>query len=248
MASPLKRCSNAAHFVSEKDFEENGKVYKTCNSCRAKQRNYHKKNPEVRKRGYKKYISKEENRLKKNQKSKERRQTEEYRIAFNEYRKEYRKRDYVRKKRNEKRKQKKIDDIEYKVKVAMRSRLHSFLSHLNITKTNSLSRDLEKMAGCTRLFLAEWIAFNVERSNLGEDYQIDHVRPLSRFKIVEQGDIIETNCNNWTNLMPISKEDNMKKNNRKPTEKELQFLQDRIDEFCKIKQINYKKIIFHNYI
>ena len=223
------------------------KEYKQCNECREKKRNYHKTNPEVCKRGYQKYISKEENRLKKNQREKKRRQTGEYKKYSSEYRKEYSKRDYVKERRRKYRSNRKNTDLGYKVINSLRSRINTFIKYKKLEKNKSIIGELEEILGCCRDFIQDWIKYNITIDNL-EDYQIDHVRPLSRFFISCFEDIQKTNCNHWTNLLPISSLENNIKNNRNPTKKELFKLDLRVYLFCKKNKKKYEKIIFSNYI
>ena len=223
------------------------KPFATCNLCREKKRKYHKKNPEVNKRGQKNYYGKEENRLKKNEKEKERKQTEEYKIYFSKYRKEYRKQDSVKKKRNERRRIRKETDLGYKTITSMRSRINTFINYKLIEKSKSITEELEKIVGCSRDFIRNWIEYNILTDNL-EDYQIDHVRPLSRFIINSFDDIQLTNCCHWTNQLPIPSLENNLKDNRNPTQKELFKLDLRVYVFCKKNNKKYEKIMFNNYI
>ena len=238
-----KRCKKdkvLSDFITKKE-------YVWCNECREKKRNYHKNNIDVGKRGYQKYISKEENRIKRNEYNKKRRQKKEYKINFNIYRKEYRKKDYVKERRNEYRRNRKKNDLEYKLKSDLRSRISSFIQHKNISTDKSLTENIEKIIKCQKKHLLNWFEYNIDIDNLNE-YHIDHVRPLSKFKINEYEDIIKSNCNHWMNLLPVEPQYNLSKNNRNPTQKELFKLDLRIYVFCKKNNIKYEKIIFNNYI
>ncbi len=222
------------------------KEYVWCNECREKKRNYNSRNPEVQKRGRDKFYSKEENKLKLQQSRKKYKiENPEY---VKQYKKEYKKRDYVKEKRNERRRIRKETDLGYKTTESIRSRINTFIKYEKQIETDkSITGELEEILGCSRKFIKNWIEYNITIDNL-EDYQIDHVRPLSRFIINCFEDIQKTNCNHWSNLLPIPSLENNIKDNRNPTQKELFKLDLRVYVFCKNNNKKYEKIIFSDYI
>lgn len=95
--------------------------------------------------------------------------------------------------------------------------------------------------------LRDWLEFNfddnMDWNNYGEEWHIDHVIPISQFKITDakkDREQIEL-CYNWKNLMPLSATRNLKKNNKIiPSHAFLQ--EKRLREFFKIKGMSNKVI------
>ncbi len=142
------------------------------------------------------------------------------------------------------------NDLGFKVKTTIRSRLSNFIKYqrgINIEK--SITEELEEVLGCSRKFITDWIEYNITIDNLkvGE-YDIDHVRPLSRFIINCFEDILITKSNHWTNLIPLIKRENLLKSNSNPTKKELFKLDLRVYLFCKKHNKKYEKIEYRNYV
>ncbi len=111
----------------------------------------------------------------------------------------------------------------------LRVRNYHYLKRCNIIKKREIKDDI----GCSPLFLSEWIKYNCELDNLSE-YHIDHVFPLSRFGCKIEQDVYDCNINHWTNLKPLTENDNLTKHNRLPTNEELETHNKRIIDFIKI--------------
>jgi len=117
---------------------------------------------------------------------------------------------------NEYRRNRYNTDIHFKTEVDIRNRLNQYLKINNINKNNSTM----KSVGCSPKMLGDWIKFNKNVDNLTE-HHLDHVTPLASFKCKDYDDVINSKCNHWTNLMPISPVDNLSKHDRMPTAQEL---------------------------
>ncbi len=123
-------------------------------------------------------------------------------------------------------------DLEFKVMCNMRSRLYMFLKHRNIKKDGRTHHTIGLSAGN----LTKWIQFNLKIDGLTE-YELDHVIPLASFNVTTFKEIIESKCNHWTNLMPITEAQNSSKKDRPPTQKEL-FKQDLRICIFKLRYLN----------
>ena len=101
------------------------------------------------------------------------------------------------------------NDIIFKLKNNMRSRLSSFLKTRNVTKTNKTF----DIVGCTPEFLKEHLETQfidgMSWDNKSE-WHIDHIIPLSSAKTEKE---FYKLCN-YTNLQPLWAEDNLKKSNK----------------------------------
>ena len=93
---------------------------------------------------------------------------------------------------------------------------------------------------CTPDFLHSWINFYIEQSeysdmtleNYGKYWQIDHVVPCSLWDL--NNDHHRANCFHWSNLCPMTAEDNASKKNKIKTEQILhhnQMLEKFAEEF-----------------
>ena len=99
----------------------------------------------------------------------------------------------------------------------MRSRLRNYLSHNNIDKNN----DTFETIGISKELFQKWIKFNLKIDKLEDkDYHLDHLQPLASYNCKTYEDVIETECNHWTNIIPTTPEYNLKKGSREPSLKE----------------------------
>ena len=153
---------------------------------------------------------------------------EKYRPIKNEKRKTQEYKDVRNNSRNERYK----NDLQYKIINRIRGRLRSFLNENDIIKTNNT----DKTIGCDRETFTKWIKFNLRIDNLTE-YHLDHLQPLASFNCETFEDVIESKCNHWTNIIPLSPDDNLIKSDRLPTKKEL-FKQDIRLSIFKLKYLN----------
>jgi hypothetical protein len=103
----------------------------------------------------------------------------------------------------------KRQNIDYRLRSNLRSRILNFLKSVNIKKTN---KTLE-IVGCTPQFLKEYLekqfTHGMSWSNYGE-WHIDHIIPLSSTK---NKDEIYKLCH-YSNLQPLWAKDNLVKSNK----------------------------------
>jgi hypothetical protein len=70
--------------------------------------------------------------------------------------------------------------------------------------------------GCDLAFFKKWIEFqfvgNMNWSNLGKVWQLDHILPISKFDFSKENEI--QLCFHWTNLQPLSSNENRSKSNK----------------------------------
>jgi len=110
------------------------------------------------------------------------------------------------------------NNIQYKLLCNIRSRLYSYLTITNISKTNITAKTI----GISPKLFSEWIQFNMRLDKLHKnDIHLDHFYPLSKFNISSFDDIIETKCNHWTNIRPMLPFDNLEKSDKQPSQKEI---------------------------
>ena len=131
-------------------------------------------------------------------KNKEQRQKKikEYSLSYNERRKELHK-------------ERQSNDINYRIKRALRSRLYSAI------KNNSKEASAVNDIGCSIEFFKHYIeskfSINMTWNNYGE-WHIDHIIPISKFDLSKRSEQLKA-CH-YTNLQPLWSEDNIKKSNR----------------------------------
>jgi hypothetical protein len=103
----------------------------------------------------------------------------------------------------------KRQNIDYRLRSSLRSRILNFLKSVNTKKTN---KTLE-IVGCTPQFLKEYLekqfTHGMSWSNYGE-WHIDHIIPLSSTKNKEE---IYKLCH-YSNLQPLWAKDNLIKSNK----------------------------------
>lgn len=101
------------------------------------------------------------------------------------------------------------NDVIFRLKCVMRSRLLSFLKTRNITKTNKTF----DIVGCTPNFLRDYLekkfTLGMNWDNQG-NWHIDHIIPLSSAKTEDE---LYKLCH-YENLQPLWAEDNLKKSNK----------------------------------
>ena len=101
------------------------------------------------------------------------------------------------------------NDVIFRLKCIMRSRLLSFLKTRNITKRNKTF----DIVGCTPEFLKEHLETQfIDGMNWDNrcEWHIDHIIPLSSAKTEDE---LYKLCH-YTNLQPLWAEDNLKKSNK----------------------------------
>jgi len=137
--------------------------------------------------------------------------------------------DKITNKNKQQKKERYKNDIEYKIKCCLRSRLKDAL-HNNYKIISSI-----KLIGCSIEYFKNWISYQFEDwmswENYGE-WQLDHVKPCASFdmtKIEEQ-----QYCFHWKNYRPLSKELNNSKGDK---------IDDELIKQHKILSDNYEKNI-----
>lgn len=106
---------------------------------------------------------------------------------------------------------KKPKTIQQKLKESLRKRLNTLVKN---RQRKNLYSDL---LGCEVAFLMEWFEYifrldkhlNMEWSNYGKIWQIDHVTPCASFDMTNMQN--QKTCFNWTNLCPVLKSYNLSK-------------------------------------
>jgi hypothetical protein len=115
----------------------------------------------------------------------------------------------------------KRQNIDYRLRSSLRSRILNFLKSVNTKKTN---KTLE-IVGCTPQFLKEYLekqfTHGMSWSNYGE-WHIDHIIPLSSTKNKEE---IYKLCH-YSNLQPLWAKDNLIKSNKVNPNLKLNLYQD----------------------
>lgn len=104
-------------------------------------------------------------------------------------------------------------DPNYKLKYALRSNLSGAVCRI---QGGIKSDRTMKYVGCSLDFLKCWFEFlfdeNMNWSNHGSYWHIDHIIPCSSFDLTIQDNIYI--CYDWSNLRPLKKEDNLIKSNK----------------------------------
>jgi hypothetical protein len=127
-------------------------------------------------------------------------------------------REYLKKYRQEHRKEKNKysyikynNDVNYKLNVSMRSRLH--ISIKNGYKSGSAVKDL----GCTipelKIHLEKQFKEGMSWSNWSKNgWHIDHINPLDNFNLLNREELLK--AVNYKNLQPLWAEENLIKSNK----------------------------------
>lgn len=106
--------------------------------------------------------------------------------------------------------QKRKTDINFKLRDCLRCRLYQAVK--NKAKSGSAVKDL----GCTikqfKLHIESQFQVGMFWSNYGSEWHLDHIKPLSRFDLTDRTQFLQA-CN-FTNLQPLWKLDNLRKNNK----------------------------------
>lgn len=132
---------------------------------------------------------------------------EKYRLQNQEHYTKWRKEN--RKKLNEYRNNKMKTDIGFRISANLRSRLSTLLSRNKFEKSNSTL----KLLGCTleelKLYLESKFQKGMTWENYGE-WHIDHIKACSKFDLSKSSE--QKKCFHYSNLQPLWKVDNLKKN------------------------------------
>lgn len=109
-------------------------------------------------------------------------------------------------------KTKRQTDISFKMYSNIQNRIYGALKSRSTTKeTTTLD-----IIGCSIGFYKNWLEYQFDNymnwDNHGVYWHIDHVKPCSSFDLTNQDDIKK--CFNWSNVRPIEKTINLKKNDK----------------------------------
>ena len=107
-------------------------------------------------------------------------------------------------------------DPDFKLAIAMRNRLRSYLRTKGLNKNN----ETMELVGCSKKFLREHLekqfkpGMNWSNHSL-RGWHIDHIRPLSKFDFTHPEELKKA-CH-YSNLQPLWSKENLKKFNKETT-------------------------------
>jgi hypothetical protein len=144
----------------------------------------------------------------------------------------------IQERQNKQHKERRETDLNFKLSGDYRKKLNKILKY----KTNKYIDYL----GCTKNFFISWLEHNHQNdmnfSNYGEVWCLDHVLPCSYFNLEDKEQI--KLCFNWTNLRPLYVKQNLSRQN-KVTEQDIQEQDLKVAEF--IKHIDTENIYIAEY-
>lgn len=120
-----------------------------------------------------------------------------------------------KKKINKRKMEKYHSNLEFRLREQVSGRLRHYLKKQKIFKNNSTILSI----GLDKKMFAKWIEFNLKLDKL-EEFHLDHFIPFASFNCKTYQEVIDSKCNHWTNIIPLTAEDNLKKGYRMPTFKE----------------------------
>lgn len=124
--------------------------------------------------------------------------------------KEYHSKPEVKARRNEWFKNKQKTDIEFHMKVILRNRVANFMNkRSNGKKAGSAVKDLGCSVGFFLKYLESKFTEGMNWDNYGK-WEIDHIIPLCKFKLADREQFLK--AAHYTNMQPLWKLDNQKKN------------------------------------
>jgi hypothetical protein len=112
-------------------------------------------------------------------------------------------------------KNKMLSDINFKIAVRLRVRLHSALTYSKSSRVGSAVRDLGCSISELKIHLEKQFYNRSDGTKMTweqygpKGFHIDHIKPLSSFDLSDRGQFLEA-CN-WQNLQPLWCEDNLSK-------------------------------------
>ena len=99
-----------------------------------------------------------------------------------------------------------ISDLNFKIACHLRSRTNKNFKSQNVRKTNKTF----DLLGCSHSFFKRWIIHQLygelTLENYGKNWCLDHCLPIASFNLLDENDLKK--CFNWTNLRPMSSNDN----------------------------------------
>ena len=124
---------------------------------------------------------------------------------FNDYNKEYRQTEKYKKYRREYAKQKYKDDIQYRLRVCLRTRLYCSIKNRTIRS--------HKLLGCSIAHLKEHLEKQFKPGmtwkTYGSYWEIDHIKPCFSFDLTKLKEQLK--CFNYKNLQPLTVTQNRSK-------------------------------------
>lgn len=191
-----KQSSRENYLKNQKKLAEKRSIPEMRESKRIYAREYRLKNKSIVKASKAKWASKPEIKARKRELSAKYRKTPEYRAKILKYHKERTAR-----------------DPQFLLSKRSRTRLRSALRMVNIQK----SKRTKDYIGCSYAFLKKHIESQF-RDGMTWDkpnsFHIDHIRPVSSFNLLDPEQLKQ--AFHWTNLQPLTPEENMKKGARFP--------------------------------
>ena len=183
-----------------------------CNTCR---RDYRNSTKDHIKRKNQMYY--DENKVELLEKHRQR--WTEKKDMYNEQRKQYRQRpkvkEHIQMKNKEyleiqkqKIKDKRENDLNFRIGEVLRSKIHKMVKGSTTSYAN--------LIGCDHYWLKAWIEYRWQSGmsweNFGSYWQIDHILPITAFDFSKSRD--QKTCFHWTNLQPLSSQENRSKSNK----------------------------------
>ena len=188
----IKMYNKAYQILNQEKIKLREKAYREANKDRIKKRDaaYHKANRDKRLKQSKAYREANRDKIKLREKV----YREANRDKYNLWEKKY-----------------KQENIQFKLRKHLRSRLKSAIKH-NF-KAGSAIRDL----GCTIFELKVYLESKFEIGMSWENYgfygwHIDHIKPLSSFDLTDREQLLQ--AVHYTNLQPLWAKDNLSKGNK----------------------------------
>lgn len=103
-------------------------------------------------------------------------------------------------------------DPEYALRCNISQRIRQSIKNNKI----KASRDIERLCGCSLLFMKQWIEYQFLSEhtweNHGKIWHFDHVKPMSSFNLENENDM--KRCFHWSNLQPLGVKENLKKGSK----------------------------------
>jgi len=180
-----------------------------CNECRKQYRAG--KSDNIRQKNHAYYAANKEAILEKNKQYRDNNH-DAIQMQRMEYRSREEVKEHVRQKNREylpvkkqKIKARRSTDLNFKMSEILRSKIHKMLRNQKTSYANMIGCDLE--------FLKAWLEFRFDETmtwdNFGSHWQIDHILPIHGFDFTQ--DLDKKVCFHWTNLQPLSANENRKK-------------------------------------
>jgi hypothetical protein len=205
-----KKCSKCKEIKELSEFYKNGKNKDgfdyNCKKCVKKYRKeYYKNNPEKVKETNKKYVENNREKVLNRKRNYNKKNNHKYKEYWRNYRGENL--EHIRENKRKWQRKKTKEDIQYKIRMNLKSRLNSAIKNGN--KAGSAVDDL----GCTINEFMNYMRtkFTKEMSwdNWGEIWHIDHIKPLVSFDLENREEFLKA-CH-YTNTQPLLVFDNLSK-------------------------------------